>query len=269
MRKRRSGVGSRSRAIAEISPAIRFGRPRRSSPRSSRNTRRFACRSAPLLMKRWAPRSKRCGRNTLRSRRQPAARTIQRRADGRALARASAVGAAPGTPASAQSFRGGDMADPFNLERFVDAQAAIYDQARRELEVGRKQSHWMWFIFPQIAGLGQSAISIRFAIASLDEAKAYLAHPVLGARLSACARLVLDLEGAERARDLRRDRRDEIPLVDDPLCARGRGRRPVPALPGQIFRGPRGPADTGATLIGLLSPPGVFCWRGMRNAQAT
>lgn len=87
------------------------------------------------------------------------------------------------------------MADPFNLERFVDAQAAIYDQARRELEAGGKQSHWMWFIFPQIKGLGQSAMSIRFAIASLDEAKAYLAHPVLGARLSACARLVLDLEG--------------------------------------------------------------------------
>ena len=75
------------------------------------------------------------------------------------------------------------MADPFNLERFVDAQAPVYDQARRELEAGRKQSHWMWFVFPQIAGLGQSAMSIRFAIASLDEARAYLAHPVLGARL--------------------------------------------------------------------------------------
>ncbi len=85
------------------------------------------------------------------------------------------------------------MADPFNLERFVDAQAAIYDQARRELEAGRKQSHWMWFIFPQITGLGQSPMSIRFAIASLDEAKAYLAHPVLGARLRECARLTLDL----------------------------------------------------------------------------
>ena len=93
------------------------------------------------------------------------------------------------------------MADPFNLERFVDAQAPIYDQARRELGAGRKQSHWMWFIFPQIKGLGQSPMSIRFAIDSLDEAKAYLAHPVLGARLRACAKLVLDLEG-ENARDI-------------------------------------------------------------------
>lgn len=66
---------------------------------------------------------------------------------------------------------------------------------------GRKQSHWMWFIFPQIAGLGQSAMSVRFAIASLDEAKAYLAHPVLGARLRECARLTLDAE-AKTARDI-------------------------------------------------------------------
>ena len=87
------------------------------------------------------------------------------------------------------------MADPFNLERFVDAQAPVYEQVRRELKVGRKQSHWMWFICPQIAGLGQSPMSIRFAIASLDEAKAYLAHPVLGARLRECARFTLDVEG--------------------------------------------------------------------------
>ena len=87
------------------------------------------------------------------------------------------------------------MADPFNLERFVDAQAPVYDEVCRELKAGRKQSHWMWFIFPQIAGLGQSPISVRFAIASLDEAKAYLAHPILGARLRECARLILDVEG--------------------------------------------------------------------------
>jgi uncharacterized protein (DUF1810 family) len=87
------------------------------------------------------------------------------------------------------------IAHPFDLERFVDAQALVYDEVRRELKVGRKQSHWMWFIFPQIAGLGQSPMSIRFAIASLDEAKAYLAHSVLGARLRECARLTLDVEG--------------------------------------------------------------------------
>jgi uncharacterized protein (DUF1810 family) len=93
------------------------------------------------------------------------------------------------------------MADPFDLERFVDAQVPVYDEVRRELKVGRKQSHWMWFIFPQIAGLGQSPMSIRFAIASLNEAKAYLAHPVLGLRLRECARLTLDVEGGS-ARDI-------------------------------------------------------------------
>jgi uncharacterized protein (DUF1810 family) len=87
------------------------------------------------------------------------------------------------------------MADPFNLQRFLDAQAPVYERARRELEAGRKESHWMWFVFPQIAGLGQSPMSIRFAIASLGEAKAYLAQPVLGARLRECATLVLDAEG--------------------------------------------------------------------------
>jgi uncharacterized protein (DUF1810 family) len=87
------------------------------------------------------------------------------------------------------------MVGAFNLQRFLDAQAPVYERARRELEAGRKESHWMWFIFPQIAGLGQSPMSIRFAIASLDEAKAYLAHSMLGARLRECARLTLDVEG--------------------------------------------------------------------------
>jgi uncharacterized protein (DUF1810 family) len=83
----------------------------------------------------------------------------------------------------------------------VDAQAQVYEQVRREMEAGRKQSHWMWFIFPQIVGLGQSPMSIRFAVASLAEAKAYLAHPVLGARLRECAQLTLDVE-AKTARDI-------------------------------------------------------------------
>jgi uncharacterized protein (DUF1810 family) len=87
------------------------------------------------------------------------------------------------------------MADSFDLQRFVKAQEPVYEQVRQELKVGRKQSHWMWFIFPQIAGLGQSPVSIRFAIASLDEAEVYLAHPVLGARLRECARLTLEVEG--------------------------------------------------------------------------
>ena len=89
----------------------------------------------------------------------------------------------------------------FNLDRFVDAQRPIYDQVRQELKVGRKESHWMWFIFPQIAGLGQSSMSIRFAVASLDEAEAYLAHHVLGARLRECAQLTLEVEG-KTARDI-------------------------------------------------------------------
>jgi uncharacterized protein (DUF1810 family) len=87
------------------------------------------------------------------------------------------------------------MADAYDLQRFVDAQKPVYERVRRELRAGSKQSHWMWFIFPQIAGLGRSPTSILYAISSLDEAKAYLAHPVLGARLNECAKLALDVEG--------------------------------------------------------------------------
>ena len=87
------------------------------------------------------------------------------------------------------------MTDLFNLQRFVEAQAPVYHEVCRELRAGRKESHWMWYIFPQIAGLGQSPTSIRFAISSLEEASAYLAHPVLGPRLRECAKLVLNVEG--------------------------------------------------------------------------
>ena len=87
------------------------------------------------------------------------------------------------------------MSGPFDLARFVGAQAPVYDAARAEIEAGRKQSHWMWFIFPQIAGLGSSAMAVRYAIASLAEARAYLAHPVLGPRLRDCATLALAVEG--------------------------------------------------------------------------
>jgi uncharacterized protein (DUF1810 family) len=85
--------------------------------------------------------------------------------------------------------------DPFDLQRFVDAQAPVYERVRAELKNGRKQSHWMWFIFPQIAGLGHSAMAQRYAISSLDEAKAYLAHAVLGRRLRECTRLVIQVAG--------------------------------------------------------------------------
>jgi uncharacterized protein (DUF1810 family) len=85
--------------------------------------------------------------------------------------------------------------DPYDLERFVDAQAPTYERARAELLRGRKTSHWMWFVFPQIRGLGRSATAERYAISSLDEARAFVAHPVLGARLRDCTRIVNALEG--------------------------------------------------------------------------
>ena len=87
------------------------------------------------------------------------------------------------------------MNDPHNLQRFVDAQSSIYDQVRQELAEGRKRSHWMWFIFPQIAGLGYSETARFYAIQSCDEAKAYLEHAVLGPRLLECTNLVTQVEG--------------------------------------------------------------------------
>jgi uncharacterized protein (DUF1810 family) len=82
------------------------------------------------------------------------------------------------------------MATDFNLERFVEAQNGVYETALAELRAGRKRTHWMWFIFPQIEGLGHSAMAQRYAIRSADEAAAYLAHPVLGPHLRACAAAV-------------------------------------------------------------------------------
>src|SRR4029078_12612654 len=89
------------------------------------------------------------------------------------------------------------MNDVFNLERFVEAQDAVYDDVLAELKRGRKTSHWMWFVFPQLKGLGSSPMSQRFAISSLDEARAYLKHPVLGPRLIECCRLVVAIEGKD------------------------------------------------------------------------
>lgn len=83
------------------------------------------------------------------------------------------------------------MSDPFDLARFVTAQEGVYGDALRELRRGLKTGHWMWYVFPQIAGLGFSHMSQRYAISSLDEARAYLAHPLLGPRLRECAGAVL------------------------------------------------------------------------------
>jgi uncharacterized protein (DUF1810 family) len=85
--------------------------------------------------------------------------------------------------------------DPFNLGRFEEAQAGVYARVCEELRAGEKRSHWMWFIFPQIRGLGRSPMAERFAIGSMDEAKAYLGHPVLGGRLRECTSLVNGVEG--------------------------------------------------------------------------
>src|SRR6056297_1672618 len=86
-------------------------------------------------------------------------------------------------------------ADPYDLERFVTAQEQVIGSVKRELRGGRKRSHWMWFVFPQIAGLGRSEMAQRYAIDSLEEARAYLAHPVLWPRLRECTELVLNIEG--------------------------------------------------------------------------
>ncbi|WP_029433195.1 DUF1810 domain-containing protein [Blastococcus sp. URHD0036] len=87
------------------------------------------------------------------------------------------------------------MSDRFDLQRFVDAQSGTYEQALAELRAGAKRSHWMWFVFPQVAGLGRSSTAQRYAVPGLDEARAYLAHPVLGPRLVECARVLARLEG--------------------------------------------------------------------------
>lgn len=87
------------------------------------------------------------------------------------------------------------MDDPYNVQRFVAAQQPVFEMACAELRAGKKQTHWMWFIFPQIEGLGQSPMAVRFAISSLDEARAYLDHPVLGPRLRECSRLVAAVDG--------------------------------------------------------------------------
>jgi uncharacterized protein (DUF1810 family) len=83
-----------------------------------------------------------------------------------------------------------DRSDPYHLQRFVDAQATTFEQARNELQAGHKTGHWMWFIFPQIVGLGHSPLARKFAISSREVAQAYMNHPILGPRLRDCTMLV-------------------------------------------------------------------------------
>ena len=87
------------------------------------------------------------------------------------------------------------MNDTYDLRRFVEAQDLVYRSVIAELRVGVKQSHWMWFVFPQVSGLGHSVMADKYAIRSLEEAKAYLDHPLLGARLRECTELVLNVTG--------------------------------------------------------------------------
>jgi uncharacterized protein (DUF1810 family) len=87
------------------------------------------------------------------------------------------------------------MSDPFNLQRFVEAQDPVIHRVRAELEAGRKRTHWMWYVFPQIAGLGHSDMARHYAITSAEEASAYLAHPVLGPRLRELTGIVNGLQG--------------------------------------------------------------------------
>ena len=89
------------------------------------------------------------------------------------------------------------MSDIYNLQRFLDAQDSIYEEVLKELKQGRKTSHWMWYIFPQIKGLGRTATAQKFAISSLEEAQAYLKDPILGSRLRECTHLVLDIENRD------------------------------------------------------------------------
>jgi len=87
------------------------------------------------------------------------------------------------------------LSTPSSLERFVEAQEPVIEEVMAELRAGRKESHWMWFVFPQIQGLGHSAMARRFALSSLAEVKAYLRHPILGPRLRQCTQLVNAVEG--------------------------------------------------------------------------
>jgi uncharacterized protein (DUF1810 family) len=92
------------------------------------------------------------------------------------------------------------VSDPYDLQRFVDAQAYTYGQALAELRAGEKRTHWIWFVFPQVAGLGRSGMAQRFAISGLAEARAYLSHPTLGRRLVESARALTDLDTADAER---------------------------------------------------------------------
>jgi uncharacterized protein (DUF1810 family) len=113
-----------------------------------------------------------------------------------------AVAAVAAVAADRLSSATTSVSDPYDLGRFVAAQKGVYESAVAQLRAGRKTGHWMWFVFPQIAGLGMSAMSQRYAIGSLAEARAYLAHAVLGPRLAECAGILVERRGGHSAEDI-------------------------------------------------------------------
>ncbi|WP_425387617.1 DUF1810 domain-containing protein [Edaphobacter aggregans] len=130
--------------------------------------------------------------------------------------------------------------DGYELERFVRAQESVYEQACAELRAGRKRTHWMWFIFPQIKGLGSSEMAVRYAISSIEEARAYLEHPVLGPRLREATQIVLELKDRTAEEIFGYPDNLKFHSVDDAVRPGGGDLGGGPGLQpgaGQIFRG--------------------------------
>ena len=143
--------------------------------------------------------------------------------------------------------------DPHDLGRFQQAQEDDYEQALSEITNGRKRSHWMWYIFPQIDGLGFSSTARHYAIKSLDEARAYLAHPVLGPRLLDCAEAVVRVEGRSATGDLRLTRRPEAGIVRHAVRVRVAPRLGVRPLAREILSGSA--HDRTLQLLGISPSP--------------
>ena len=147
------------------------------------------------------------------------------------------------------------MDDRFHLQRFVDAQHPVYAAVVSELRAGRKRSHWMWFIFPQISGLGPSVTSRTFAVSSLAEAAAYLAHPALGPRLRECAALVAGTDGRSIAEIFGHP--DDLKFHSSmTLFARAAPREPIFATCLEKYFGGQPDPETLACLSRIVEIPG-------------
>ena len=127
------------------------------------------------------------------------------------------------------------MKDPHDLNRFLLAQQDDYERALAEVKNGRKRTHWMWYIFPQIDGLGSSSMARRYGIKSADETRAYLAHPTLGSRLLACAEAVVANAGSNATEIFGLTRRSEAAIIRHALCQRVCARLGVPPSAGEVL----------------------------------